>query len=313
MFRGVRAVGPRTLLLLRGAVDHGPVQPAPVTGLLVHRGGGGGRAVAHEVAEGVVHGRPEAERGHQAGRGVGRHEGQTAAVGRCCGVGQAQRAQAERRAQRVGARVGAEVAGVGLQRREGGPAAERAQRAGRHGPGQQGSVVRGRCGPGLQRSGQPGSPGGCSLHASGPRVLHRRGRAHRGFLQRRGGAQAGRQASAVVVEHLLNGLHHVAATALKHQLQDASPVAREDTRQDVQRRPLPRPRPAAQPWSRCGLGFFFVSFRARFRTQGAGGAGAVLLAATAGARAPRTAATRLLGGTGQRRPRKGLAISVLRA
>lgn len=51
------------LLLLWGAVDHRPVQAAAVGGFLVHRSGGG-RAVAHEVAEGVVHGRAEAECGY---------------------------------------------------------------------------------------------------------------------------------------------------------------------------------------------------------------------------------------------------------
>lgn len=49
----------KPLLLLGGVVDHGPVEPAGVHLLLVHGG-----AVPHQVAEGIVHGRPEPQRGH---------------------------------------------------------------------------------------------------------------------------------------------------------------------------------------------------------------------------------------------------------
>ncbi|DAA31230.1 TPA: hypothetical protein BOS_3585 [Bos taurus] len=243
---GPTGSGLLALLLLRGAVDHGPVQAAAVGRLLVHSSGGG-RAVAHEIAEGVVHGRPEAKGGHQASGGVGSHEGQAAAVRRRRRVGQAQGAEAERRAQRVGAGVGAEVTGVGLQWREGRATAQRAQSPGRHGAGQQRSVVRRCSGARLQRRGEPRAPGGRGVHAAWPRVVRGAYRPHCGLVWGYGGAEAGRQAPAVVVEHLLDGLHHVAAAALQHQLQDAPPVAREDARQDVQRQPDSEPKGLADP------------------------------------------------------------------
>lgn len=106
----------RASLLLRRVVDQGPVQAPGVALLLVQH-----RPVPDQVAEGVVHGGSEAQGGHQARGGVGRHESQSPAVGR---VGQPQRVESQVGAQRVGAGVGTEVRGVGLQRREGGAVAQ---------------------------------------------------------------------------------------------------------------------------------------------------------------------------------------------
>lgn len=107
----------RASLLLRRVVDQRPVQATGVALLLVQH-----RPVPDQVAEGVVHGGSEAQGGHQAGGGVGRHESQSPAVGR---VGQPQRVQSQVGAQGVGAGVGAEVRGVWLQGGERGAVAER--------------------------------------------------------------------------------------------------------------------------------------------------------------------------------------------
>lgn len=104
-------------LFLRRVVDQRPVQATSVALLLVQH-----RPVPDQVAEGVVHGGSEAQGGHQAGGGVGRHESQSPAV---CRVRQPQRVQSQVGAQGVGAGIGAEVWGVWLQRREGGAVAQR--------------------------------------------------------------------------------------------------------------------------------------------------------------------------------------------
>lgn len=102
---------PPVSLLLRRVVDQRPVQACGVALLLVEH-----RPVPDQVAEGVVNRGPEAQSGHQPGGGVRGHERQSPAVRR---VGQPQRVQSQVGAQRVGAGVGAEVRGVGLERGEG--------------------------------------------------------------------------------------------------------------------------------------------------------------------------------------------------
>lgn len=192
-----RARGPASLFVRR-VVDQRPVQAAGVRLLLVQH-----CPVPYQVAEGVVHGGSEAQSGHEPRGGVGRHERQSPAVR---GVRQPQRVQAQVGAQRVGAGVRAEVRRVGLQRGEGG-AVTQGHGSGEHRP-------RGRgCGCGGRRE---------LLRA----LEHplRRPRLLRPGLRR---------LRAAVVEDLLDGLHHVLAAALQHELQHAPLVAREDPGQDV--------------------------------------------------------------------------------
>lgn len=202
------------------------------------------RPVPDQVAERVVHGGSEAQGGHEPGGGVGRHESQSPAVRR---VGQPQRVQSQVGAQRIGARVCAEVRGVWLQRGEGGAVAER------HGARE-------------HRPGRGGRGGGRRRRLL--RVLEHPLRRPR-LLGGAGLAVGGLRAA--VVEDLLDGLHHVFAAALQHELQDAALVAGEHSGQDVDGVHVARRR-----GGRGGLLLVLVGLGTRIRAQGADGAGGLL-------------------------------------
>lgn len=228
----VSMISPPASLFLRRVVDQRPIQAAGIALLLVQH-----CPVSYQVAKCIVHWRSEAQSGHEPGGGVRCHESQSPAVRR---VGQPQRVQSQVCAQRVGARVCAKVRCVWLQRRKRRAVAER------HSPGEHGPR-RGCCGCGCCRR----------LLRILEHPLCRPRLVWPGLV----GAL-----SAAVVEDLLDGLHHIFATALQDELQDASLVAGKYSGEDVDGVHVPRGRRG-----RGRLLLVFVGLRTRIRADGADG------------------------------------------